>query len=170
MEFVVRDVPMRRFRTAQLDVSDDELGSAAHERLPLGALGSCTLAAISEHADARGWDLGYVTVETTWVDDCVPHIARLIEVGEALDDGQHAELMRVCGDTPVTRAVTPAAEISTLILDNARGNAGLIDADASDAERANEIRRREAALDRVLEDSFPASDPPPWTCGVRDGA
>jgi uncharacterized OsmC-like protein len=169
MEIVDRDVRKRRFQAAPLDAllglrSGGEPGSRAHERLLLGALGSCTLAAISEHAGARGWDLGYVTVETACVGDRgVPHVARLIEVGEALDDDQHAELMRVCSDTPVTRAVTPAAEISTLILDDGRGNAGLVEAGAADAD---ELRRREAALDQVLEDSFPASDPPPWTCGV----
>ena len=38
------------------------------------------------------------------------------------------------------------------------------------AEEASEARQRrlaaERALDAVLADSFPASDPPPWTLGV----
>ena len=32
---------------------------------------------------------------------------------------------------------------------------------------ATEITAEEREIDRVLADSFPASDPPPWTLGVR---
>jgi len=40
---------------------------------------------------------------------------------------------------------------------------------AADVDRApgvREITAQEREIDRVLADSFPASDPPPWTLGV----
>jgi hypothetical protein len=47
---------------------------------------------------------------------------------------------------------------------------GMSAAGARAAERASEARERrlvsERALDAILADSFPASDPPPWTLGV----
>jgi hypothetical protein len=37
--------------------------------------------------------------------------------------------------------------------------------------RSTDVRSNvEAAIDAVLSDSFPASDPPPWTLGVRNEA
>lgn len=47
---------------------------------------------------------------------------------------------------------------------------GSPNAEARGAEAASQARERrlaaERALDAVLADSFPASDPPPWTLGV----
>jgi hypothetical protein len=85
-------------------------------------------------------------------------------VGEALDDGRRAELVHVCSDTPMTRTVARNAEIWTLIVDGVHCPRDLVADGDSDAHRADAIRRREARIDQVLEDSFPASDPPPWTC------
>ncbi len=38
----------------------------------------------------------------------------------------------------------------------------------TEADRQQKLRR-EQAIDEVLEDSFPASDPPGWTLGRRSG-
>ena len=83
----------------------------------LEALGRCTADAITHHASQRGWELGEITVEMSQVaDGDVMRIGRLVQVGTSLDDAQREELARVCDGTPLTRVVSEAARISTLVL------------------------------------------------------
>lgn len=93
------------------------LDSEARPReLLLAALGACTVAAVTQHARRREWELGEVTIEMSHVDDeGVMRIGRLLQVDAPLDAEQREELARLCDDTPVTRVVATAARISTLI-------------------------------------------------------
>lgn len=129
---------------------DDRASHVGARELLLAAIAACTQAALLRHAHARGWDVGDVNIDMAHVDDGgVGRIGRRIELEIPLDDHQRAELERVIDETPVTRVVAQRAPISTEMITPSR----------------EELDRRESAIDCALEDSFPASDPPSWTCG-----
>ena len=55
------------------------------------------------------------------------------------------------------------------VVQRGTATAGLLEAEA-ESHVSQQRLAAERALDAILADSFPASDPPPWTLGVRHSA
>lgn len=91
-----------------------DAGPAPYDYL-LAGLGACTSITLRMYAEKKGWDLGELRVELSFLKnrEGEARIERVLHSSAALDDAQWAKLLEIAGKTPVTRTLQQATPIST---------------------------------------------------------
>ena len=83
--------------------------------LVLSGLGACTSITLRMYAEKKGWDLGELRVELSFLKnrEGEARIERVLHSTAALDDEQWTKLLEIAGKTPVTRTLLQGTPIST---------------------------------------------------------
>ncbi len=91
-----------------------DAGPAPYDYL-LASLGACTSITLRMYAEKKGWDLGELRVELSFLKnrEGEARIERVLHSTAALDDEQWTKLLEIAGKTPVTRTLLQGTPIST---------------------------------------------------------
>ena len=82
--------------------------------LVLSGLGACTSITLRMYAERKGWDLGEVRVDLSFVrDGDAEKIERTIRIANALSDEQRTRLAEIAEKTPVTKTIKRGTIIAT---------------------------------------------------------
>ncbi|MCB9656522.1 MAG: OsmC family protein [Sandaracinaceae bacterium] len=91
-----------------------DAGPAPYDLL-LASLGACTAITLEMYAQRKGWALGQLRVDLTFLKnhEGESRIERVLHVSEVLTDEQWARLLEVAGKTPVTKTLLAGTPITT---------------------------------------------------------
>jgi putative redox protein len=85
--------------------------------LLLAALAACTSITLRMYADRKGWELGPVHVDATFVrEQDVERIERTIKLAPTLTAEQRARLAEIAEKTPVTKTLKRSTAITTVVV------------------------------------------------------
>ena len=92
-----------------------DLGPSPHELFP-AALAACTVWALVQYSQTKGWELGEVTVDVDYDHQATPRRFRtVIRLGADLSDAQLERLHKVAAACPVRRSIESGIEFAERI-------------------------------------------------------
>lgn len=113
---------LHRIRVGHFDLVTDEpqslggqgLGPAPYDYY-LASLAACTAITLRMYAVKKGWNLGELRVDLTFMrdDEGKVHIHRVLHSDQPLDDAQWQRLIEISDKTPVTRTMREGAVITS---------------------------------------------------------
>lgn len=92
-----------------------DAGPAPYDLL-LAGLGACTAITLRMYAEKKGWDIGVLRVELSFLKnrEGESRIERTLHTEASLDDAQWEKLLEIAGKTPVTKTLLEGVGITTV--------------------------------------------------------
>lgn len=90
-------------------------GPAPYDLL-LAGLGACTAITLRMYAEKKGWDIGALRVELSFLKnrEGESRIERTLHTDAVLEDAQWEKLLEIAGKTPVTKTLLEGVGITTV--------------------------------------------------------
>jgi len=108
-----RRLDLGRQRTV---LGGDDAGPAPYNLL-VAALAACTSITLRMYADRKGWELGPVHVDVTFLrEQDVERIERTIKLAPTLTAEQRTRLAEIAEKTPVTKTLKRSIAITTVLV------------------------------------------------------